>query len=91
MMRVFVAWSSRMRIGQNRVFQTTLMRDHLVRDDHVVTADSQFRAMVRGDDLLHVPRWWRLALVLARNAPEWLVKRSKTEERFAAQLPGSEE
>ena len=49
------------------------------------------RAMMRGDDLLHVPRWWRLALVLARNAPEWLVKRSKTEERFAAQLPGSEE
>ncbi|MEE2938755.1 MAG: SDR family NAD(P)-dependent oxidoreductase [Planctomycetota bacterium] len=49
------------------------------------------RAMVRGDDLLHVPRWWRLALLLARNAPEWMVKRSRTEERFAAQLPGSEE
>ena len=49
------------------------------------------RAMVRGDDLLHVPRWWRLALLLARNAPEWLVKRSRAEERFAARLPGSEE
>lgn len=49
------------------------------------------RAMKRGDDLLHVPRWWRLALLLARNAPEWIVKRSKSEERFAATLPGGEE
>lgn len=43
-------------------------------------------AMRRGDDVVHVPRWWRLALFVARNAPEALVKRSRSEERFADRL-----
>lgn len=44
------------------------------------------RGMLRGSDFVHVPRWWRIALACARNAPEWLVKRLTAEERFAAKL-----
>jgi decaprenylphospho-beta-D-erythro-pentofuranosid-2-ulose 2-reductase len=44
------------------------------------------QAMLQQRDLLYIPRWWRLALCLARNAPEFLVKRSRSEERFAAGL-----
>ena len=47
--------------------------------------------MRRGQDFVHVPRAWRLALIAARNAPEWLVKRSRAEERFAERLPGGRE
>ncbi len=49
------------------------------------------RGMLRGSDFVHVPRWWRLALACARNAPEWLVKRLTAEERFAATLAARED
>lgn len=44
------------------------------------------RAMRRGTELVYIPRWWRLPLFLARNAPEWLVKRSRSEQRFLERL-----
>lgn len=43
--------------------------------------------MVRGADFVHIPRWWRLALLAARLAPEAWLKRSRAEERYAAKLP----
>jgi decaprenylphospho-beta-D-erythro-pentofuranosid-2-ulose 2-reductase len=45
------------------------------------------RAMQRGTDVVHIPRWWRAALWLARNLPEGLAKRSRSEERLAARYP----
>lgn len=45
------------------------------------------RAMQRGTDVVHIPRLWRVALWLARNLPESLAKRSRSEERLAARYP----
>ena len=43
-------------------------------------------AMLRGTDVVYIPRFWRLALWLARNLTEWWVKRSRTEERLLDRL-----
>ncbi|MCP3917985.1 MAG: SDR family NAD(P)-dependent oxidoreductase [bacterium] len=57
-----------------------------------VTAGRRIHAaMVKGKDVVHIPRPWRLALWLARNLPEGWVKRSRSEERFAARLAGRSE
>jgi hypothetical protein len=47
------------------------------------------RAMVRGADVIYVPRYWRLAAWLARNLPEALVKRSRMEQRFLERVAES--
>ncbi len=44
------------------------------------------RAMLAGKDHVHIPRVWALALWLTRNLPSGLLKRSRSEERFAAKL-----
>jgi decaprenylphospho-beta-D-erythro-pentofuranosid-2-ulose 2-reductase len=44
------------------------------------------RAMRAGKDHVFIPGAWRLALMVARNLPEALLKRSRSEERFAARL-----
>ena len=48
------------------------------------------RAMLRGTDVLYVPRYWRLAVWLARNLPEALFKRSTMEQRFLEKVGTSD-
>jgi short-subunit dehydrogenase len=47
------------------------------------------RAMLRGADVIYIPRYWRLAAWLARNLPEALVKRSRMEQRFLERVAAS--
>lgn len=43
-------------------------------------------AMLRGTDVVHIPRLWRLPLFVARILPEWWTKRTLAEERFARKI-----
>ena len=49
------------------------------------------RAMLRGTDVLYIPRYWRVAVWLARNLPEALVKRSTMEQRFLEKVDRRDE
>lgn len=72
-------------------FVDTPMTAYLPRSLRWIPADKAgariHRAMRRGTDVVHIPRWWRAALWLARNLPEGLAKRSRSEERLAARYP----
>jgi short-subunit dehydrogenase len=47
------------------------------------------RAMLRGADVIYVPRYWRFAVWLARNLPEAWFKRSRMEQRYLERVKGA--